>query len=621
MSVTTTFVTFNNGMKYPILGLGTWKSKPGEVTQAVKDAIDAGYRHIDCAYVYQNEKEVGLGIKAKIDEGVVKREDLYVTSKLWLTHFRADLAPKCLENTLSNLGLDYLDLYLIHWPVAMKEGDEIFPMDENNKAIGGESNYLDAWKEMEKFVEQGLVKSIGISNFNSKQVDSILSIAKIKPVTNQVECHPYLNQKKLKEYCEGKGILITAYSPLGTPDRPNASKDDPVLLQDPLILQLAEKYKKTSAQIAIRYQIQKGNIVIPKSVTKSRIIENAAVFDFSLDESDFSALDSMKFQMRYCAFDMYMAVKIPLLSFNNGNKVPVLAIGTGSRFDPDLVTQAVEEAIDAGYRHIDCALIYGTEKKVGEAIRNKIAEGAVRREDLFITSKLWNTFHREDLVKIGIQMSLENLGLTYLDLFLIHWPMAYKEGEELSPKDDKNQIIPSDVSYTETWRAMEELVDEGLTKSIGVSNFNSQQIQDILDIARIKPVANQVECHPYLNQGRLKEFCEGQDILIMGYSPLGSPHRLKNGQDGLLQNTILLTLGEKYNKTVAQILIKYQVQRGVIVIPKSANKSRLISNADIFDFSLSDDDMKVIDMLDNGGRLCTGEEAKSHRYYPFNIEF
>jgi len=294
-------VTLNNGYTVPAFGLGTWKSKPGEVTQAVCDAIDIGYRHFDCAYVYQNEKEVGEAIKKKISEGVVKREDLFIVSKLWNTFHRPDLVEKGIKETLSNLGLEYLDLYLIHWPMGYKEEGALFPSDESGKIIYSDVDYADTWKEMEKLIGKNYTKSIGLSNFNKRQIERILSLATVKPAMLQIECHPYLNQKQLIEYCKAHNIAVTGYSPLGSPDRPWAKPDDPVLLEDPKLKAIADKYKKSVAQILLKYQLQRGVIVIPKSVSKKRLEENINIFDFVLSEADIATIDTFDCKGRVCA--------------------------------------------------------------------------------------------------------------------------------------------------------------------------------------------------------------------------------------------------------------------------------------------------------------------------------
>lgn len=283
----------NNGIEIPNLGLGTWQAEPGEVENAVKIAIDLGYRHLDCAMVYGNENEIGNAIREKIDDGTVRRKDLFVVTKLWNTfHELEKVVPAC-EESLKNFGLDYLDMYLMHWPVAQKVFGDITSNLPFKNAVGIDYDYLDTWRGLEECQRLGLTRSVGVSNFNSKQLDRLLLACSIKPVMNQIEVHPNLNQKKLIKFCRDRDVAVTAYSPFGSPSRPWAKPDDPVLsLDDPKLIAIGEKYGKSPAQIVLRYIVELGAIPIPKSTNEKRIYANSNIFDFELSPDDLEVLDS-----------------------------------------------------------------------------------------------------------------------------------------------------------------------------------------------------------------------------------------------------------------------------------------------------------------------------------------
>jgi alcohol dehydrogenase (NADP+) len=293
-------LVFANNDQLPVLGLGTWKAKPGEVGKAVREAIRIGYRHIDCAAIYGNEVEIGKALSEAIQAGEVKREELWITSKLWNNAHARDQTVEALKKTLQDLQLQYLDLYLVHWPVAVKP-EMIFPRSGDDFLSLDEMPLTETWCGMESCLWQGLARHIGVSNFSIRNIESISSIATRMPEMNQIEMHPYLQQDEMLAYCQKHSIHLTAYSPLGSGDRPDALKkaNEPSLLENTTVAQIAQKHGYSTAQVLIRWAIERNTAVIPKSVTPARLAENFQSADLELSNQDMVELAKLDAGYRY----------------------------------------------------------------------------------------------------------------------------------------------------------------------------------------------------------------------------------------------------------------------------------------------------------------------------------
>ena len=258
---------------------------------------------------------------------------------------------------------------------------------------------------------------------------------------------------------------------------------------------------------------------------------------------------------------------------NNGVKIPAVGIGVFRVNDANAAYQTVKSALSVGYRHIDTAMIYGNEEEVGRAIE----DSGISRHEIFLTTKLWNDDQRSGKVREALDASLKRLGTEYVDLYLVHWPVR--------------------GTYVSVWKKMEEIYRAGKVKAIGVSNYHSHHLDDLLENAEIIPAVNQIECYPYLTQAPLIKYCKEKGIYPEAWGPLGA------GQSDVLVNPVVTEIAKKYNKSAAQIVLRWNLERGVIVIPKSVNKDRQIENLSITDFQLTDSEVREISSLHKGLRL------------------
>eukprot|EP00579_Thalassiosira_antarctica_P006011 CAMPEP_0201881156 /NCGR_PEP_ID=MMETSP0902-20130614/11539_1 /ASSEMBLY_ACC=CAM_ASM_000551 /TAXON_ID=420261 /ORGANISM="Thalassiosira antarctica, Strain CCMP982" /LENGTH=308 /DNA_ID=CAMNT_0048409299 /DNA_START=211 /DNA_END=1137 /DNA_ORIENTATION=+ len=281
----------------PVIAYGTFRSAPGEVGPAVIEAIKAGYRHFDLAHVYGNEQEIGVALKQAFDEGMVTREELFITGKLWNSDHDVDVVPRAAVHSLMNLQLEYFDLYLIHFPVCWKHTGLSTPSFGASEF--GDTPLIDTWRAMEGLVERGVCRSIGVSNYPLLLMHDLTTQAKIQPACNQIEAHAYYQRASLVNYCLSRNICVTAHTPLGGGAANEETWSTPSPLKDPVIIEIANAHEKSPAQVLLRLLLQLGIVILPKSVKPHRMAENLNVLDFSLSEEEMKKIEALDKYVSY----------------------------------------------------------------------------------------------------------------------------------------------------------------------------------------------------------------------------------------------------------------------------------------------------------------------------------
>ena len=299
--------------------------------------------------------------------------------------------------------------------------------------------------------------------------------------------------------------------------------------------------------------------------------------------------------------------RIPLN--HGGGRIPALGFGTLIP-DPAVTIAATRNALEAGFRHFDCAERYRNEREVGEALQAGLAAGGISREDIFVTTKVWNTNHRPERVEPAFEASLERLRINYLDLYLIHTPFAFQPGDEQDPRDQNGNVVYDDgVTLLDTWRAMESLVDDGRCRAIGVSDIGLNELLPLYEAVKIKPAVVQVEAHPYLPETELLEFCKEKGIVLLAFAPLG--HGIRSGP---LEDPVISAIAARVGKTPAQVLLAWAVQRGTALLTTPKTAARAIENLDIS--ALPEDALEEINRIQTRQRFNEVVKTGSPGFIP-----
>ncbi|KAK1889717.1 putative oxidoreductase [Dissostichus eleginoides] len=542
-------VLLNTGVQMPLLGLGTYKLVgPEDVYQAVDAALAAGYRSFDSAAVYRNEADLGRVLKELLPKNGLTREDVFITSKLGPKD-QGEGAMEGALRSLAQLDLGYIDLYLIHWPGT--QGRVV--TDQRNPG-----NRAESWAALEKLHAQGKLKAIGVSNYTPAHMRELIQSCKIPPALLQVEFHPRLCQTELRKVCEEYEVCFQAYSSLGKGE----------LVTDPVVLEVSKNCERTPAQVLLRWAVQQGVPVLPKSSNPDRIKDNARLFDFTLSDTDMDRLSALDFLGKPTGYRKaelpsdQMSSSSHSVLLKTGVQMPLLGFGTYKLVSPEDVSRAVDAALLAGYRAFDSAAIYLNEAELGRALKQLLPKHGLTREDVFVTSKLGSKDQGERAME-GALHSLSDLDMG---------------------------------NRAESWAALEELHAQGKLKAIGVSNYTPAHMRELIQSCKIPPAVLQVEFHPKFCQTELRKVCEEYGVCFQAYSSLG--------KGDLVTDPVVLEVAKNCEHTPAQVLLRWAVQQGVPVLPKSSNPDRIKDNAKLFDFTLSDTDMDRLSALDCGHKFC-----------------
>ncbi|PIO67736.1 oxidoreductase, aldo/keto reductase family protein [Teladorsagia circumcincta] len=537
----------NTGFYIPLVGLGTYKVTGAQVKPAVDAALGCGYRMFDTAKYYVNEPELGAALAELLPKHGLSRSDIFLTTKFFPDRDDPAAAARHLvKESLGNLRTDYIDMVLIHYPKASSSDEQ----DEKNP-LHRKLTYL----ELEKMKDEGKIRSVGVSNYESRHIEEIKSYGKMMPCANQVEYHPHFTRDELKEYCKKEGVFFQAFSSL--------ARHEPALVNDPVVVDLAKTHNTSVPIVLLSFALSQGVGIVPKSTNPQRIKDNLEVTNFHLNEDEIESLHKLDRNQHYIrCYGMTGSSGVEgSHKLRTGYRIPLVGLGT-YKIKGDLMKPAVDAALSAGYRLFDTAKVYDNESDLGDALETCLPLHNLKREDVFLLTKIYPSDTIEDIVNM-VDDSLRNLRTSHIDLVLIHFPKT-KDAALNDPDNALHRKI--------TYLSLENLKKEGKIRSVGVSNYEVRHMEEIKAYGQDMPCMNQVEFHPHFVRQELMDYCKNNDIFLQAYSSLA-----RHNPD-LIEHSSVLELAAKYKISPQIVLLSWAVSQGVGVIPKSSHPQRILDN-------------------------------------------
>ncbi|CAI2354061.1 unnamed protein product [Caenorhabditis sp. 36 PRJEB53466] len=610
----------------PAVGLMLDPFQEGEdLDFGIEAAIKIGYRLIDCTHRNLNYRKVGNVFHSILNRKIVQREELFIIASYNNAAYRKLEAAERMERMIRDLQCEYVNVVMIDRPAEFDEtiSDGKGPRVDVNVAVLSDYELMarpikKAFVQLDCEIVDETVLAVGLNGFSKEEIRKIRDY--FDPAVVKLDISPYFQEKEIREYCERLGIIVIGYTSDVEREIPQGIQVPPPILENPIVLSAAFDVQRSPRQVVFRWFLDNAMAIVSRHGSRKKLCDILEIQNFHLYPSHMHEFDGMDVLTYSNSFQVLQnarngVIQIPNLRMKNGRSIPQLGLATWHHVAE---TSCIDErrglalALESGFRHIDCAQVYANLKDIGHILQKFLRSGH-SREELFITSKVWNTYHSYDRCIEAVDESLADLQLDYLDLMLIHWPYGMKEDGGMRTTEY------SKIDYLETWKALEQCVVEGKVRTIGVCNFNQKQLERLLEHAIIYPCVVQAELSVSFKRSLpILHWCRERDIVFEAMWPFGKESTEKTTTPGVNEMQILKEMSAQMHKTPRQIAIRWLLEKGAVVLPRGYKLEEQSDYLDTLNFRLSPEDARILDSTTNSyPTLNDGVFNQHHPLWPY----